>query len=68
MRRDPIMRRNSVIRMYKALSEEDPRTFRRWAKANCVVALILAIAFAAVSAGLPGVIILSFLGEAKPSP
>ena len=46
------MRRDTVIRVYKALSEEDQRIFRRWAKANYVVTLILAIACAAVYAGL----------------
>jgi hypothetical protein len=46
-----MMAKGSIIPLYKAMSPEDQQTFKRWAKANLVLASIFAVAFAAVAMG-----------------
>jgi hypothetical protein len=46
-----MMTTGSIVHLYKAMSQEDQRTFKRWGKANAVVMLIFAVAFAAVALG-----------------
>ena len=47
-----MMTTGSIVHLYKAMSQEDQRTFKRWAKANSVVMLIFALAFAAIAFGV----------------
>ena len=46
-----MMTTGSTVHLYKAMSQEDQHTFKRWAKANAVAMLIFVVAFAAVAFG-----------------